>query len=80
MVTKTLAQMKMGEAGVVQKVNGSGNIKYRLIDMGIVKGSRVQVIKFAPLKDPIEIKVKGFTLALRKNEAAMIDVEVGGEA
>lgn len=76
----TLAEMKPGEFGVVTKVNGTGNIKYRLIDMGVVKGSRVQVIKYAPMGDPIEIKVKGFTLALRKNEAAMIEVEMGGEA
>lgn len=77
---KTLAEMKPGEFGVVTKVNGTGNIKYRLIDMGVVKGSRLQVIKYAPMGDPIEIKVKGFTLALRKNEAAMIEVEMGGEA
>lgn len=79
MAIKKLSQMQPGEAGVVVKVNGSGNVKFRLIDMGVVKGSKLQVVKFAPLGDPIEIKIKGFSLSLRKNESEMIDVEVEGE-
>lgn len=76
-MTKTLSQMKTGEYGVVKNVNGSGNIKFRLIDMGVVPGAKLQVIKYAPLGDPIEIKIKRFSLALRMHEASMIDVEVG---
>lgn len=79
MAIKKLSQMQPGEAGVVVKINGSGNVKFRLIDMGVVKGSKLQVVKFAPLGDPIEIKIKGFSLSLRKNESEMIDVEVEGE-
>lgn len=79
MAIKKLSQMQPGEAGIVVKVNGSGNVKFRLIDMGVVKGSKLQVVKFAPLGDPIEIKIKGFSLSLRKNESEMIDVEVEGE-
>lgn len=79
MAIKKLSQMQPGEVGVVVKVNGSGNVKFRLIDMGVVKGSKLQVVKFAPLGDPIEIKIKGFSLSLRKNESEMIDVEVEGE-
>ncbi len=62
--------------GIVRKVSGTGNIKHRLIDMGVVPGSKVVVLKFAPLGDPIEIKIKNFDLSLRKSEAATIDVEV----
>ncbi len=76
MVIKKLSDMKPGETGTVVKVNGSGNIKFRLIDMGVVKGSHLHVVKYAPLGDPIEIKIKGFSLSLRKEESEMIDVEV----
>lgn len=78
MEIKTLSEMKSGESGVVKKLNGSGNIKFRLIDMGVVPGTKVQVVKYAPLGDPIEIKLKGFSLSLRMHEAAMIDIAVGG--
>ena len=49
---------------------------HRLIDMGLVQGTKVSVVKYAPLKDPVEIKVKNFELALRVSEADTIDVEV----
>lgn len=73
-----LADMKVGEKGIVDSLEGHGNIQHRLVDMGVVKGSHIQVFKKAPLGDPIEVKVKGFALALRMNEAAMISVVVGG--
>lgn len=75
-MTKTLNQLCAGETGVVIKVSGSGPVKRRIIDMGIVAGSRVYVQKYAPLSDPMEIKVKKFNLALRKSEAAMIEVQI----
>lgn len=71
---KTLNQLRAGETGVVTRVSGSGPVKQRVIDMGIVAGSRIYVQKYAPLSDPMEIKVKNFNLALRKAEAAMIEV------
>lgn len=77
MALKKLSEMSVGEAGKVTAIKGSGNIKYRLIDMGIVPGAAVTVIKYAPLGDPLEIKVKNFNLALRVSEAETIEVEVG---
>ena len=71
-----LATMKDGQKGIVEAVEGHGNIQHRLVDMGVVKGSHISVIKRAPLGDPIEVKVKGIELALRKAEAAMISVAV----
>ena len=73
-----LADMKPGVSGVVEALKGQGNIQHRLVDMGVVKGSHITVVKVAPLGDPVEVKVKGTALALRKNEAAMISVAVGG--
>ena len=65
-----------GESGLIVALHGSGNVKHRLIDMGLVNGTKIHVMKFAPLGDPVEIKVKNFELALRNSEAGMIDVEV----
>jgi Fe2+ transport system protein A len=68
--------MKPGEVGTVAAVNGTGNVKHRLVDMGVVPGTAVRVMKYAPLADPVEIKVKNFELSLRISEAQMIDIEV----
>jgi ferrous iron transport protein A len=76
MAIKKLKDMKPGESGLIVTLHGSGNVKHRLIDMGLVHGTKIQVMKFAPLGDPVEIKVKNFELALRNSEAGMIDVEV----
>jgi ferrous iron transport protein A len=73
---KPLSQLNPGEKCVVSKVTGGGSIHRRIIDMGIVPGTLLKVEKYAPLGDPIEIKVKGFNLSLRKAEAEMIQVEV----
>jgi len=70
-----LSQLKTGETGIVVKVRGSGSIRKRIIDMGIVPGTKIKVQKFAPLSDPMELKLKGFNLSLRKAEAEFIEVE-----
>ena len=72
----SLADMKVGQSGVVEALEGRGNIQHRLDDIGVVKGSHITVFKKAPLGDPVEVKVKGCALALRMNEAAMISVAV----
>ena len=73
---KKLSDMRPGEVGTVAAVNGTGNVKHRLVDMGVVPGTAVRVMKYAPLADPVEIKVKNFELSLRISEAQMIDIEV----
>ena len=73
---KKLSDMKPGEVGTVAAVNGTGNVKHRLVDMGVVPGTAVRVMKYAPQADPVEIKVKNFELSLRISEAKMIDIEV----
>ena len=73
-----LSDMQVGDSGLVEALQGRGNIQHRLVDMGVVKGTRITVVKKAPLGDPIEVKVKGCALALRMNEAAMIRVAVEG--
>ncbi|HPO15362.1 MAG TPA: FeoA family protein [Candidatus Hydrogenedentes bacterium] len=73
--TKTLAQLKKGERGVVRALLGSGAIQQRLMEMGIGEGVTIDVLRFAPLGDPMMIRVRGFQLALRKSEAALVEVE-----
>jgi len=76
MVIKPLSEMEPQEKGRIVKVGGRRGIRRRLLDMGVVCGAMVEVQRVAPLGDPIEIKVKGYDLALRKEEAADIQVEV----
>lgn len=69
---KNISDLKTGENGIIQKVECSGEIKKRLIDMGITRGTKIKVIKIAPLGDPIEVEVKNYKLSLRKSEAKEI--------
>lgn len=70
-----LKNLKVGQRGVVVKVKGSGATKQRMMDMGLVPGCEVKVVRVAPLGDPIEINLKGYHLSLRKNEAQNIEIE-----
>ena len=72
---KTLKEMKPGEIAVVKKVHGEGSLRRRILDMGIIRGSQLEMVKKAPLGDPIEVKIKGFDLSLRQTEAALVEVE-----
>jgi len=76
---KTLKDLKIGQTGVVVRIKGKGSIKQRMMDMGLVPGSEVKVIRVAPLGDPIEIILKGYNLSLRKSEAQDIEIETSGE-
>ena len=72
---KTLKETSVGETVKVVKLNGSGPVKRRIMDMGITKGVDVFVRKVAPLGDPVEVTLRGYELSLRKADAEMIEVE-----
>jgi Fe2+ transport system protein FeoA len=72
----SLARLPVGTQARVIAVNGSGAIARRLMEMGVVPGAPVRVIKHAPLGDPIEIRVRGYHLALRLAEAQTISVAI----
>lgn len=74
----SLDKLSAGQQGVVVRVGGKGPAKRRMMDMGLVPGSKVKVVRVAPLGDPIEFEVKGYNLSLRKSEAREITVEVSG--
>ena len=69
----TLKEAKIGSTVTVKKLNATGAVKRRIMDMGITKGVEVHVRKVAPLGDPIEVTVRGYELSLRKADAEMIE-------
>ncbi len=71
----TLAEMRPGEKAAVVKLGGIGAVRRRLLDMGVTAGTLVEVERIAPLGDPIEVKIKGYHLTLRKEEARRIKVK-----
>jgi len=71
----TLKDIPVGGKATIKKLNGTGAVKRRIMDMGLTKGTVVEVRKVAPLGDPIELTVRGYELSVRKNEAETIEVE-----
>jgi ferrous iron transport protein A len=79
MVAQTLDEVPVGASARVLAVNGSGPVARRLMEMGVVPGAPVRVVKAAPLGDPLEVRVRNYHLALRRAEARTITVVMGDE-
>jgi ferrous iron transport protein A len=75
-ITILLRHMAAGQAGVVVRVTAQGELGRRIRDMGLVPGASIQVQGRAPLRDPVAIRIRDFTLTLRNSEADNIQVEV----
>lgn len=76
---KTVNDLIPGEWGIVKEIQGPDLIRQRLMDFGIIEGVRVDMIRSAPLNDPVQIKVRETLLALRRNEARKLILEWNGE-
>ncbi len=72
----TLDKLVPGESGVVTRVTGRGAIRRRLVDMGLTTGAEVEMVKVSPLGDPVEYRLRGYHLSLRRSEAETIVVEL----
>ncbi len=70
-----LSKMKKGQSGIISNISGNGILRRRIQEMGILKGTQIYVEKYAPLKDPLELIVKGYHVSLRVEEAAQITVD-----
>ena len=70
----TLNDIEIGGTCTVSKLNDDGEIRRRIMDMGITKGAQISVRKVAPLGDPIDVTVRGYHLSLRRSDAANIEV------
>lgn len=75
-INMTLNELPMGESGRVESVNDDGPVSRRLMEMGVVPGVSVRVLKSAPFGDPIEIRLLGYNLAVRRNEAASVNISI----
>jgi ferrous iron transport protein A len=71
----TLDKLKPREKAVVTAIGGHGAVRRRLIDMGITPGAKIMLKKTAPFGDPLEINVRGYSLSIRKSEAAEVEIE-----
>ena len=72
----TLDKLPLGQDAVITAVGGEGVLRCRLLDMGLIPKTTVRVEKIAPMGDPIELRVRGYALSLRKEDARNITVEV----
>ncbi len=70
-----LSNMSIGATGTVAAINVSAEDRSRLLEMGVLVGTPVELIRFAPMGDPVEIKVRGYHLTLRRSEAEQILVQ-----
>ena len=72
----TLNNLPIGDEAIITKVGGEGALRCRLLDMGIIPKTKVKVQKVAPMGDPLEIRLRGYELTIRKEDAEKIEVEV----
>ena len=71
----TLKDIKIGESANVLNVGGDGALRQHFLDMGVIPGAKITVVKYAPMGDPVELMIHGYELTLRLDDAAKIDVE-----
>ena len=74
----TLHQLSIGQSAIITKVGGEGELRYRFLDMGLIPKTKVTVTKVAPMGDPIEIRLRGYTLTLRGEDAKNIEITQEG--
>jgi ferrous iron transport protein A len=75
MTSQPLTALKIGAAGTVSEIKLRPDQRGRLLEMGLLVGTPVQLVRFAPLGDPVEIKVRGYHLTLRRHDAEQIWVQ-----
>ena len=73
-MAKTMDQLTIGQSAAIDYINAPKQLKRRLMDMGFTKGVNVNVVKMAPLGDPMEVELRGYNLCLRKAEAKVIEL------
>lgn len=70
-----LNDLKIGESAILTKIGGSGALRQHLLDMGLIPGTEIKMVKFAPMGDPIEVQIHGYELTIRLNDAKRIEVK-----
>jgi ferrous iron transport protein A len=78
MTETTLNTLEPGQRGTIARIATSlANVRQRLLEMGLTKGTAIELVRFAPMGDPIEVKVKGYRLSLRREEAETVIIKRG---
>ena len=72
----TLDHLPLHKEAVVTRTGGSGPLRLRLLDMGLIRGTKLSVYRAAPMGDPIEIRLRGYSLTLRKEDARNVEVDI----
>lgn len=70
----TINDMKIGDSGVIAAVGGEGPLRLRFLDMGLIPGTQVTLQKVAPMGDPIQIRLRGYELTIRREDAMQIEL------
>ena len=71
----TLKDLKIGKSAVIKKVGGEGSLRQHFLDMGVIPGARAVVVKYAPMGDPMELRIHGYELTLRLADAEKIEID-----
>lgn len=72
---RTLAELRVGDRGVVRAVTGDIGLRRRLLELGVLPGTVLEVVRIAPLGDPIEVRLRGYSLSIRREDARGVAVE-----
>ena len=71
-----LSDLKQGQTGTIRQVGGGGQLRQHFLDMGLIQGTEITYMKAAPMGDPIEYRIWGYELTLRKDDGAKIEIEL----
>ena len=71
----TLKELQVGKTATILSVGGNGALRQHFLDMGLIQGTEVTIVKYAPMGDPMELTVRGYELSVRKGDAELIEIE-----
>ena len=72
----TLDKLPIGQQAQIKTVGGEGMLRLRLLDMGLIPGTKLKIVRIAPMGDPIELVLRGYSLSIRLDDAKTVEVEV----
>lgn len=75
-----LSDLKQGQTGTIRQVGGGGQLRQHFLDMGLIQGTEITYMKAAPMGDPIEYRIWGYELTLRKDDGAKIEIELSDKS
>ena len=75
-----LSDLKQGQTGIIRQVGGGGQLRQHFLDMGLIQGTEITYMKAAPMGDPIEYRIWGYELTLRKDDGAKIEIELSDKS